>query len=637
MSNLSEIKEEANKKIKVIMHYLPPAHTNMPSPSFSVLKSFLEGKGIESKILYWNEWISSKLAEIVPFRKLRNLSNIDIFNLLPFLSKLAEENNSEEAKERILANLMSISPELTMKGKNECEETLQQIKNKILSFIEEKINTLAVENLVAFCFSSKFYQWISAIPVVKILKLRYPHIKHIIGGFGSSKEAVTFMTKCPDMDFAVWGEGEYPLLHLLEYLEANDGKTKPDSIPRIVYRKQESVIVSEATGEFVDFSDYRFPDYSDLTDQKDGKKLSNIPIYLILETSRGCHWNRCKFCYLNAGYKYRTRSIDSIIAEIESMVKKFEKSTFQIVDCDTVGKDLNRFETLLDKIIESSTNTLMNYTFMAEITHHGLNAEIIKKMAIAGIKTVQIGYEAITDNLLKKIDKKTDFADLILFVKFATKYGIMLSGANIIRGIIGETPQDIIESIENLAYLRFFLSNKNDSPGYSHTLIKLRLEPGSRFLKMVDNEDLKNWNYHSIHYLLPPSFLNEDERFSLFGFYKTLPHEVEWEQFETVNRFYEEAEYKYRIYESKSIYYFEQYKKDELIHQIVFNEPEYIDVLKTANNEVTSYEKIKNILEMKYEGITEERILEILQNLKNEFLIYYSTDKTRIISIIDVV
>ena len=102
MSNLSEIKEEANKKIKVIMHYLPPAHTNMPSPSFSVLKIFLEGKGIESKILYWNEWISSKLAEIVPFRKLRNLSNIDIFNLLPFLSKLAEENNSEEAKERMV-------------------------------------------------------------------------------------------------------------------------------------------------------------------------------------------------------------------------------------------------------------------------------------------------------------------------------------------------------------------------------------------------------------------------------------------------------------------------------------------------------------------------------------------------------
>lgn len=636
MSNLSEIKEETNKKIKVIMHYLPPAHTNMPSPSFSVLKSFLEGKGIESKIIYWNEWISNKLAEIVPFRKLRNLSNTDIFNLLPFLAKLAEENKSQEATEKILGNLMSVSPELTLKGKDECEEALQQIKDKILSFIEEKINTLAVENLLAFCFSSKFYQWIPAIQIAKILKRRYPHIKLIIGGFGSSKEAVTFMTKCPDMDFAVWGEGEYPLLHLLEYLEDNDKKTTLDSIPRTVYRKQEEIAISETSGEFVDFTDYRFPDYSDLADQKDGKKLSNIPIYLILETSRGCHWNRCKFCYLNAGYKYRTRSIDSIISEIELMVQKFEKSTFQIVDCDTVGKDLNRFETLLDKIIESSTNTLMNYTFTAEITHHGLNAEIIKKMAIAGIKTVQIGYEAITDNLLKKIDKKTDFADLILFVKFATKHGIMISGANIIRGIIGETPQDIMESIENLAYLRFFLSNKHYSSGYSHTLIKLRLEPGSRFLKMVDKEDLKNWNYHSIHYLLPPSFLDEDERFSLFGFYKTLPHEVEWEQFETINRFYEEAEYKYRIYECKGVYYFEQYKKDEIIHQIVFNEPEYIDVLKTANNEVTSYEKLKNILEAKYPGITEERIAEILQNLKNEFLIYYNTDKTRIVSIIDV-
>ena len=40
-----------------------------------------------------------------------------------------------------------------------------------------------------------------------------------------------------------------------------------------------------------------------------------------IEGARGCHWNRCHFCFLNQGYKYRRKSAEVIKEEILYNIK----------------------------------------------------------------------------------------------------------------------------------------------------------------------------------------------------------------------------------------------------------------------------------------------------------------------------
>lgn len=46
----------------------------------------------------------------------------------------------------------------------------------------------------------------------------------VAGGFGSPKEAVTFLKNFKSFDYALWGEGEYPSLMLTQYLIGSEGK-----------------------------------------------------------------------------------------------------------------------------------------------------------------------------------------------------------------------------------------------------------------------------------------------------------------------------------------------------------------------------------------------------------------------------
>ena len=39
---------------KIVLNWLPPASTDMPSPAMTVLKGALQKAGFNCKILYWN-------------------------------------------------------------------------------------------------------------------------------------------------------------------------------------------------------------------------------------------------------------------------------------------------------------------------------------------------------------------------------------------------------------------------------------------------------------------------------------------------------------------------------------------------------------------------------------------------------
>jgi radical SAM superfamily enzyme YgiQ (UPF0313 family) len=625
-----ETMENNTNKI-IIMNYLPPALTDSPSAAFSVLKGFLTQHGYQSKIINWNIIIRDLMRSHLPLSSI-SPDDYDILLMIPFLMDIAGKHNDPAAMQRVLSRFYSMYPKYTANHTAPGGEALEQLRDIIFQAIDSEWAKMDSGKILLFAFSAKFHQWIPGMVMAERLKKRFPGIKIVIGGFGGQKDASALMSICPHFDFASWGEGEYPLLELVRQLQNGEENNCLESIPHMVYRENQEIKITTAQSRYVDFDKYTYPDFTDFIEAAgDSARGSRIT----LETSRGCHWNRCKFCYLTVGYRYRRRTPESIVREVEHMSSRYNINRFLVVDSDFAGTDAGQFETLLDMLIESSREHRTIYDFQAEIVHYGFNARIMEKMALAGFNRVQIGYEAITDGLLKKVDKKTDFSDLILFVKFAAKFGIATIGSNIIRGIIGETPGDVMESIENLPFLRFFLNNRPGKSNLWHLLIKLRLEPGSRFFRMAGDEEKKEWNYHPAAYLLPDSFIDSEKRSRLFGFYGKLENEIEWSQFEKVNTFYQETDFRYHLNEFKGARYYSEYMNGELINYIVFNEPEYWEVLKAANDEVTSFENVFGQLREKFPGLTEERLREIIQALKADYLIYAGKDLTRMVSIID--
>ena len=45
---------------------------------------------------------------------------------------------------------------------------------------------------------------------------------------------------------------------------------------------------------------------------------------LLLQVTNGCTWNKCKFCQLYRGTKFKAYSADSIKADIDNMVRLAE-------------------------------------------------------------------------------------------------------------------------------------------------------------------------------------------------------------------------------------------------------------------------------------------------------------------------
>lgn len=609
-------------KKKILLNYLPPSETDMPSAALSIIKTFMQMQGYDTEIKYWNLLINKHLIE-------SNDGYVETTQtrLLPFCYIISEKYNDKEALRRIKSNLQAIKPSWIINGTERYGEVLEETKETILDIFKSELDKIDVENILIFGISSKFYQWIPGTILAGEIKKRNPTAKIIIGGFESSFGATEIMEICPEIDYAVWGEGEYILLEVCKQLET--GNNNFDSIARLVYRENGTIKVSSnARSKYLDFENYIYPDYSDFVTQS-GTNPRKLPINSI----RGCPWKRCKFCNYSHGYKYRERSPESIIEEINYMTNKYNSDYYVFVDNDIIGIDIKRFEKLLNLLIENNYKENNYPVLWGEfIVHKELTVEILKKLPLAGFSQVSAGYEAIADSILKKMDKSNGFANNILLIKGLQKAGVNCP-VNLIKGIPNETENDVIESIENLHYLRFFYSNVKVP--LNHILGFFNLKKEAKYFNMLTAEDKEKYFNNTITLNLPTGFIKD--KFNLFGYNKpAVTNERFWNYLLKTENHYKNNSYTYtfELIDGKGYYY--EYCKDIIINRILFYEHEYIDTLRFCSNVVCNFDGLHEFLKEKYNDISTERVKEILQNLKGAYLIYFNEELTNIVSIIDV-
>ena len=580
---------------------------------------------MEAKTIYWN-------ILMLPLTFYYDNSH-DVFrNIFPFLADLAEEYNDTVIRKKLVSYLHSLKP-FYKTTDNFYSNSLDEIQRNTRQLIHAELQKDENE-AVLYGISARFYQWIPGRMLAKAIKQLYPNAKIVVGGLSSRDAAIAMLKKNPDFDYAVWGEGEYPLLDLCKHLEHNS--VQLEVIPRFVYRDGEAIIANKPLkSSYLDFTDYIFPDISDYFETLAANKISKESVQILIHSVCGCRWNKCSFCSYSADKVFRERTAENIFQEIKSCSDKYGINNFYMADNEMVGKDVARFEKLLDLLIDFNQDVTRDFRIYGEmIPSANISPAIFSKMSKAGFKFLFIGYEAVTDLLLKKMKKENSFSENIYFVKQALKHNIKPQ-VNIIQEVPNETDDDIVESTNNLHFLRFFFHLNGIE--FNHDFISLNLYKGTEYFRKMPHEEKENYGIHAFSDYMPESFIAKQERWDFFSYRRNFPlNSTLWYHFMSIERFYRKNKFTCEVVSEEQGLVFKEYFNNELIKNLSLIHPLYYRILAETENNIVSLAGLEQKFKAEYPELTENKLKELLNVLKSNYIIYCSDDFLSIISIINI-
>ncbi|MFO7554857.1 MAG: RiPP maturation radical SAM C-methyltransferase [Desulfobacterales bacterium] len=308
-------------------------------------------------------------------------------------------------------------------------------------------------------FSICLCQLTASLYLIRKLKEHFPALFIVVGGSMFTGDAVRDIFKVfPEIDIVVNGEGEIPLSRLVSFLTDPDGREKILSFNGIVTPKTAEKKKPISFHQMKDLSDLSPPDYSDYFKlmRSFGPEKYFFPT-LPMEISRGCWWQRtflngksrgCSFCNLHLQWDgYRTKHPMQVVSEIEQLTTKHKTLSVAFMD-NLLPLKSSR------EVFKQIKELKMDFRLFGEIRATTPKRDLML-MKSAGMREVQIGIEALSTRLLKKLNKGTTAIQNIEIMKHCEMLGIQNS-ANLIVHFPGSDEDDVAETLQNLEFTYFF-------------------------------------------------------------------------------------------------------------------------------------------------------------------------------------
>lgn len=298
---------------------------------------------------------------------------------------------------------------------------------------------------------------------LEMLKRENGDITIILGGPGPTGVARLIMEKFPFIDYVVVGEGEYPALHLMEYLKGKK-KHSPSSIKGIVWRDGKKVVVNSHCPRIQNLDSLPLPLYSAID--------KNEYNYIYIPSSRGCR-HFCTFCDQPAlwqGIEVQ-RSIENLFSEIEYIRKDLGASWGVAFADNEFCADEDRFEEFIEYM--KKKKILMYFSMDRRIDN--IDEAFLRKARWAGCRLILYGVESGSDFVLKKIRKEFT-SDLIKPALLLSAKYIENNIASFIFNYPFETLEDFLKTI-NLIYPMLFIPTENFITFQIHYLSPLPRTP----------------------------------------------------------------------------------------------------------------------------------------------------------------
>jgi len=214
-----------------------------------------------------------------------------------------------------------------------------------------------------------------------------------------------------------------------------------------------------------------------------------------INTSRGCPF-KCIFCAVHKflGRKWRARSVQSVLEEIELLVYKFKVRHITFGDSNLTFK-MERFEQICDEIVERKIRT--EFDVIQGVRADRLTPRLLKKMKEAGFTEVIIAPESGSQRVLDEvIGKKLDLSCVEPIAKKCKEIGLRL-GAFFVVGFPWETMEEIKQTLRFAAKLRSYGCSCYVGNAIPLTGTDLYYQAKAEGYLRFDGEELEN----QIHYL----------------------------------------------------------------------------------------------------------------------------------------
>ncbi len=296
-------------------------------------------------------------------------------------------------------------------------------------------------------------QFSASLVTARSLKEKYGDLPVVLGGTSCSGAiGRSILGKYPFVDYVVSGEGELPLLALWKHVTDHEGIR--NELPPAVFARASGSwqhTVRNAPGDDVQcqvdsVEDLPPPDFDDYFHE-----LSKLPpaarFYPVLpvEASRGCWWSHCNFCNLNLQWRgYRAKSVVRTAKEIDGLCRRYGCIDFAFMDNALPRRDAARLFTQL------CTHN-RDYRFFAELRAVHSRDEYMA-MAAGGLSTLQVGIEALSDSLLRRLGKGSSVIANIAAMRHAFEAGVELDG-NLIVHFPGSTSEEAEETLKILDFV----------------------------------------------------------------------------------------------------------------------------------------------------------------------------------------
>ena len=163
--------------------------------------------------------------------------------------------------------------------------------------------------------------------------------------------------------------------------------------------------------------------------------------YVSLYTGRGCR-SKCTFCLWPqtvGGQRYRTRSVDNVVAEIAHAARLFPEAKEFFFDDDTFTDDLPRAEAIARGLGRLGVTWSCNAK--ADVPYASL-----KVFRDNGLRLLLVGYESGSQTILNNVRKGIRLDRAREFTRNARALGITIHGTFIL-GLPGETRETIEATI----------------------------------------------------------------------------------------------------------------------------------------------------------------------------------------------
>jgi len=267
----------------------------------------------------------------------------------------------------------------------------------------------------------------------------------IVGGHVAALAEQTI--KEEPVDFSCSGEGPETVFQLYNALKNN---TSLHDVAGLVWKDEFGVIKTNPSAPLI----------TDLDKQLHGNVWHLLPMdkyrahnwhcfgeleerqpYASIYTTLGCPY-KCIFCCINAPFnetKYRCRSPEAVVNEIDMLVSVYGVTTFKIIDEMFVLKK-NHYLKICQLLAEKSYADKLNIWAYARVDT--IKKDTLALMRKAGIKWLALGIESADDKVRDGANKSLKENDIINIVRDIQDADISVIG-NYIFGL----PHDSVETM----------------------------------------------------------------------------------------------------------------------------------------------------------------------------------------------